>query len=86
MKTPMPTLRHRFTTGQPTSSKQAYVNCNFKLADHVTTLPSVPPRPLRPVIQVTEARLVNTLDLDLVDLEVKGHFRIKKVQPEVTTV
>src|SRR5436853_7718456 len=23
------------------------------------------------------------LDLDLVDLEVKGHFRIRKVQPEV---
>jgi hypothetical protein len=23
------------------------------------------------------------LDLDLVDLEVKGHFRIRKVQPDV---
>jgi hypothetical protein len=40
-------------------------------------------RRLTAVISVTEARLVNPLDLDLVDLEVKRHFRIRKVQPEV---
>jgi hypothetical protein len=37
----------------------------------------------QPVIPVAEARLVDTLTLTLVDLEVKGHFHIRKVQLEV---